>query len=143
MARSLFSFVKARDAPLISLVASVHKLKMYINPFMAITIIWRFGLITSCGNDSAIILNFRRAFYWLVHMNQSFMFFYYRFHAPRTIDYRLWQQTMYCQLGQKWSILHHGLLWSTTQSQKSCETQWRDAQKQDIIKIYMCMSFVR
>ena len=42
---------------------------VFINHFTAITAIWWFGLITSCGNDSAIFLDFRCVFYWLVYLS--------------------------------------------------------------------------
>ena len=37
-------------------------------------------------------------------------------HCPE--DYRLWQETMYTQFGQKWSKLHHGPLWSGLSDQE-------------------------
>jgi len=37
-------------------------------------------------------------------------------------DYRLWQQTMYCHFGQKWSKLHHGPLWSVAFSAQSSDS---------------------
>ena len=31
-------------------------------------------------------------------------------------DYGQWQQTMYCQFGQKWAKLHHGPIWRVAPS---------------------------
>ena len=28
-------------------------------------------------------------------------------------DYRVWQETMYTQFGQKWAKLHHGPMWAS------------------------------
>ena len=39
------------------------------------------------------------------------------------MDYHLWQQTIYCHFGQKWSILHHGPMWHVTQSLQGYEGQ--------------------
>ena len=36
-------------------------------------------------------------------------------------DYRLWQQTMYVQFGQKWCKLHHGPLWRVVSSTQNPE----------------------
>ena len=38
------------------------------------------------------------------------------------LDYRLWQQTMYCNFGQKWSKLHHGQLWGIAFSAQSSDS---------------------
>ncbi|XP_065900800.1 uncharacterized protein [Dysidea avara] len=43
------------------------------------------------------------------------------------LDYWLWQQTMYCHFGQKWSKLHHGPLWSVTFSAQSSESSHSSA----------------
>ena len=32
-------------------------------------------------------------------------------HCPS--DYRVWQETMYTQFGQKWAKLHHGPMWAS------------------------------
>ncbi len=37
------------------------------------------------------------------------------------LDYRLWQQSMYCQFGQKWAKLHHGPMWSIITSSSASQ----------------------
>ena len=59
---------------------------------------------------------------------------------PCPFDYRLWQQTMYIQFGQKWAKLHHGPLWcvaSTGQSEMSSEAC--SLNKQDNMKVRITM----
>lgn len=48
-------------------------------------------------------------------------------------DYRIWQQTMYANFGQKWSKLHHGPLWSFTSSSVS-----DDASHSRILEVSFC-----
>lgn len=50
-------------------------------------------------------------------------------------DYRLWQQTMYTQFGQKWSKLHHGPLWSVVSSAQSSEAVTSRSQKRDTMDV--------
>jgi hypothetical protein len=37
-------------------------------------------------------------------------------------DYRLWQQTMYTQFGQKWAKLHHGPMWASAAGNRKLNT---------------------
>ena len=52
-----------------------------------------------------------------INNNVTFNFYHNNIQVhPCPQDYRLWQQTMYAQFGQKWAKLHHGPLWSVAAS---------------------------
>ena len=53
------------------------------------------------------------------------------------MDYRLWQQTMYCHFGQKWSLLHHGPMWNVTYSAQSDESRPSDVKQQSTMNVCM------
>ncbi|XP_065891566.1 uncharacterized protein [Dysidea avara] len=46
------------------------------------------------------------------------------------LDYRLWQQTMYSNFGQKWSILHHGPMCRVNSSPQASDIQSDDTRRQ-------------
>ena len=53
------------------------------------------------------------------------------------VDYRLWQQTMYCQFGQKWAKLHHGPLWSVASSSQISQHAGRSSQVFKIEEVHV------
>ena len=50
-------------------------IKQYVNPLTIRTAIWRFGLITNCGIDQTMSLNFHYASYCLIRLS-------WQVHAP-------------------------------------------------------------